>query len=201
MPDIPKTRDDIKALITGAMREVGNDKTSEAVATVILDRFATITPPSQDVSIGLVIAGVSGGPHGQGGGVSIKPGNIVLNWRRLIFDGSEIAVATKELGHPLTAVFAALIIWNKVWSLLAIQISERHAALLLAMWLHRDTRSNVVRKEGLPSIVNQELAKWGKPPIAIDELETLLMDLERLECIELAEGDWWMREWIRKRTR
>jgi hypothetical protein len=190
MPDTPKTRDDIKTLVTGAIREIADNHVSEAVAALILDRFAAITPPSHDKSIDYVVAGLSGGPHGRGGGVSIKPGNIVLNWRRLIFDGSEIAVALKELANPLTAIFAALIIWNKVWSLLAVTISERHAALLLSMWLHRDTRDDVVRKEGLLSIVNQELAKWGKPPMAIDELETLLKDLERLECIELSNGNW-----------
>ena len=54
----------------------------------IIDYFCEITPPEIEIDTTIhLLTGIK--PRGLGGARSIKPGNIWLNWRKLLIDGSE----------------------------------------------------------------------------------------------------------------
>ena len=46
MADIPKTREDVAALESDAVRGISDEKTTEKIAALVSDRFTAITAPS-----------------------------------------------------------------------------------------------------------------------------------------------------------
>lgn len=61
------------------LRSLSPQLVNDALARFVVDKFTSITAPEGSVSIGLVLLN----PGGLGGATSRKPGNIILNWRRL----------------------------------------------------------------------------------------------------------------------
>lgn len=55
---------------------------------------------------------------GMGGGSSIKPGNIILNWRKLLIDGAESVLTIMGAASiPWMIPLAGIVVWNSVYSL------------------------------------------------------------------------------------
>lgn len=170
-----------------------SNETAEKVASAVVDAFASITPPHLQRRIRVV--NLSKG--GTDAGSTTKPGNIRLNWKKLVVEGSSsVIMAVGALKVPWLVVLAALVIWNRIWTALTIDLTERHAAVLYVMWSRRDKEKRV-RVEGLLGFVNAELQNYSRPPMSEKELSRILEALERLRCIEMVEGDWSLRESIR----
>src|SRR6476469_5785902 len=85
---------------------------------------------------------------GRGGGVSSKPGNIVLNVGKLVR-----ALATGALtiagtmATPWTLLVGALLTWDSLWSCLKLEINETQACVLWSLWQVRDNRNTVAKAD------------------------------------------------------
>lgn len=168
---------------------------ADQLSSEVISAFCHITPPEADVSIDMVtIARASQGGRGR----SVKPGNILLNWKKVIeFVPEGILTITGATANPWMYALAALVVWNRVWSLLQIEITEAHAVVIWSMWTNRD-KDNRIEEEKLLRVVNMSLASTQREPMHHSELHNILMELEKLQCIKPLEGKWWLREWVRK---
>jgi hypothetical protein len=164
-----------------------------ALVERVVDSFCSITPPPPDNTMYLATMA----PGGLGGARSVKPGNITLNWRRLLTNVPESALgvwgADSDLIHM---ILAALVIWNKLWSHFAVEIHERQAAVLWAIWRHKDGHGKVDSTRVL-EFVNVELHTYDRGSMSLAELESSLESLERMRCIRLREGRYSIIEWVR----
>lgn len=132
---------------------------------------------------------------GIGGGESTKLANVCLNWRRLLIEGSESILAIAGANaSPWLIPFAGLIVWNKIWSIFTIQITERHAVVIWTMWINVDTKK-CIEKDIILDLVNTELLKYNRPRMNREELDMILRDLVKMDCIEYTESTkLWLRE-------
>jgi len=81
--------------------------------------------------------------------------------------------------------------------MLTIEITERHAVVIWTMWLNRDSE-NCIEGQLILDLVNKELSKYNRPQMNQQELDMVLKDLKKMECIEETEGNkWWLREWVK----
>ena len=167
----------------------------EQLSRKIIEHFCRIAPPEIDTTIHLI---TNIKPGGLGGAKSSKPGNIWLNWRKLLIDGAEsILTIVGAVAVPWLIPLAGLVVWNKVWSLASIKIDERHAAVIWTMWKNRD-EENCIENDKILDLVNKELSEYNRPKMTEKELKDILKDLEEMECIEATEENkWWLREWVK----
>jgi hypothetical protein len=137
-------------------------------------------------------------PGGIGDGSSIKPGNIWLNWKQVLIEGSEsILSIAGAVTVPWLVPLAGLVVCNRIWSVLRIPITERHAAVIWTMWIKRD-KENSIKDDAVLDSVNIELSKFNRLKMNHDELTIILKDLEGMKCIEKKTGNkWWLRERVR----
>lgn len=164
------------------------------IASKIINHFLDITPPEMEPCLYFITIGEGG----LGGGRSIKPGNIWLNWKKLLVDGIEsILTIVGAVATPWLVPLAGLVVWNKICSALTIEITERHAAVVWAMWMNRD-KENCVKDEVILDLVNKELSKYNRSEMSRRELDKILKELEKMKCIERTdENKWWLRERVK----
>lgn len=167
-------------------------------AEEIINNFVEIDPPEKEVSVYLELMTFRSG--GRGGGRSVKPGNIFLNFRKLIsFLASCVLTGASMVHSPWTAPFAAVVLWDRLWSNLNLELSEREAAIIWTLWLYRD-KNDCVPDSGLLEKINSELNKFGRSSISQEELNDSLSKLKEMECIEAWSQDpskWWLCEWVK----
>jgi len=115
-----------------------------------------------------------------------------------LVDGSEsILTVAGAVAVPWLIPLAGLVVWNKIWSVLTVEITERHAVVIWTMWLNKDPE-NCVKGQAILNLVNKELSKYNRPKMNRRELNMVLEDLKKMECIEETEGNkWWLREWVK----
>ncbi len=166
-------------------------------ARCIVSNFVRVEPPEKEPQFFEFITMTEGG---RGGGRSVKPGNLFLNVRKLMTNiASSVLTITGTIALPWAAPFAALVIWNNVWSTLSVELSEREAAVLWTMWVDRD-KDNCIPDAGLLERVNRELNINGRSVISQQELDDALDVLKKMGCIKRSAVDskkWWLREWVR----
>jgi hypothetical protein len=168
------------------------------LATSIIASFAQITPSSikADVSTNIDYLDISK-PFESG--VTIKPGNIRLNWRKLFEKAPELVLTGAGVTQLWLIPFAALYLWNLVWSLAKIELSPDHGSTIYALWNVTPARRRFAEAEAL-EVVNRFRVESSFRSLSSDEFATLVNDLVRLDCIELSDGEIWLREWVRKRN-
>jgi hypothetical protein len=86
--------------------------------------------------------------------------------------------------------------WDRIWSLLKVQISEVEAVLIWVMWMNCD-EEHVVAESILLEKVNAERTRHSRKPITQGEFEAALATLEKMKCIQHSRNDgskWWLRE-------
>ena len=183
-----KKKEELQNIVKSLLSQFNNVGNIDKISREIIDRFAIITPPETDTILHLMTM-----EHWSKGARSSKPGNIWLNWRRLLIDGAEsILTIAGAVNIPWIIPLAGLVVWNKVWSLLNIEIDERHAVVIWVMWNNRD-EENCVREEKIIVIVNNELKKYNRPQMTKEDLERILKDLEKMQCIEkIKDGNKWL---------
>jgi len=166
----------------------------EAFSRRLIDNFVNLTPPEKRTTF-LGLFTIRRGK--LGGGESVKPGNLLLDMRKLFTKtASSVLTVTGAIALPWAIPLAALVVWDAFWSTLKVEVSEREAAVLWTMWLKRDD-DNCVSNQGLLAEVNQELARDGRTPITAKDLTVTLNNLHRLGTIEPAKSKantWWLRE-------
>ena len=72
---------------------------------------------------------------GLGGGNSIKPGNILINWKKFFVEGLEqyLSVAG-AIEHPYMFILSSILIFSQVKCLLQLHIVPNLSLLLTALW-------------------------------------------------------------------
>lgn len=176
-----------------------DDLSLQKAATEIIDNFIKITPPErEDLRMDFILLRQGG----RGGGRSVKPGNLLLDMRKLMTAiASGVLTTVGIVGAPWTAPFAALLLWDRLWAGLNIEINEREAILLWVMWNNRDL-NNQVFEEGLIEKVNAALESNGRPSISKQQMEDSLETLSKITAIERTtsiNNGWGLRAWVRVR--
>ena len=151
-----KKKKELQNLIKSSLSQFNIDNIDE-ISQKIIEKFTVITPQEFDTTphkiikmnynITMMHYHKITMMHWPKGARSLKLGNIWLNWRRLLIDGAEsILTITGATSIPWLIPLAGLIIWNKVWSLLNIEMDERHAVVIWVMWSNRDKENCIEEK-------------------------------------------------------
>ncbi len=138
------------------------------------------------------------------GAETVKPGNVTVDMQRLLVAGAQtvrdfVGTVTMPWLLPMTA----LILWDRLWSLLRIKITEKEACVIWVMWMNCDA-DQTVPEAILPVKVNEDRARHGHSPLSDKELAEAVATLERMRCIQRSRNDhtkWWLREWVRVKYR
>ncbi|WP_320052485.1 hypothetical protein [uncultured Acetobacteroides sp.] len=133
-------------------------------------------------------------------GSSIKPGNIVLDMKKLLINSAEIGLTIAGvISTPYLIPLAALVVWNKVWSNVKIDLDENHAMTIMLMWENRDTTNNKIDEIDAYNLFNQYLKSKNKNEVILEDFRKVLFDLEKMQCIKKSgTTKWWLREWVKK---
>lgn len=135
---------------------------------------------------------------GRGGGMSRKPGNLILNWRKLAGEFGDLSLTVASVATESWLIpFAALSIWNKVWTHSAIELSKDHATVLYAMWQGRNVENEISHKDAFEkSALMFSINGWA--PLERQAFEDIICDLNSLEAIETKESvSIWLRECVK----
>jgi hypothetical protein len=162
----------------------------------VLEAFADFTPKKVDASA-LGRIGYINALDPRSGGVTVKPGNIRLNWRKLFEKTPELVLTGAGVTQPWLIPFAALYAWNLVWSLSKIEITQAQAVTMHALW-NATHRSQTFSEADALEIVNRYRESIRLQPQSASEFARVIDDLTSLECIELEDGEIWLREWIKQ---
>ena len=167
------------------------------LAKAIFDSYISTRPPEVPH---LVLQYIDISRAGTGGGESTKAGNVTLNIGKLLETlAAGVLTAAGAAQLPLTVPLAALVIWNSLWRTAKVSISETEAAVLYAMWVHKNADHHVP-EDGLLEKCNALLEKYERPALSAHILKDALTKLERIDTIERSSRDpkmWWLKEWVR----
>ena len=165
----------------------------------LISAFIAVTPPRIGEiarSIGYVTINARSG----GSASSRKPGNIVLNWRKL-FDllpdaglaGIGASTAPPNV-YPWALVLAALYIWNKLWRGAEEKLSEVEASILMALWNHR--AEGRISEVDARTIVNTMRVQTGLTALEVDQYANAMNRLAAIDCLTIEDGWIVLRETI-----
>ena len=167
---------------------------SDAEKDAIIAAFCRVKPPEiREVErfIHFIVLNDSG----RKGGASIKPGNVVLNWKRLISALPGIALTAGAATSPWLIFLGALVIWKDLYSTSRVELEAQHAVAMLTMWRNHDGKQRI-SEEKARSLTNETLAQFDMNQISETNFARLLDELSAVGCIELSDGQIWLREWI-----
>lgn len=135
---------------------------------------------------------------GRRGGVSIKPGNIILNWRKLI--GALPGIALTGAGaatSPWLIILGALVIWKDLYSTLRVELEQQHATAMLVMWKNHNGKQ-WISEEKARILTNEALADFDLNQVSESNFAKIIDDLSKAGCVELSDGQIWLRERIQR---
>jgi hypothetical protein len=174
---------------------------AQELAVQVVENFASITPPNVEVGeigkpkIDFFTINKDSNSFSVSGS-TIKPGNIFLNWRKLLNKLPEMVLTGSGTTSVWLAPFAALQIWNILWSNARIEVTPNHAIAMLVMWNNRDGRNKITEENAFAGF-SKFLQKEGLPSLDKREYAKIIDDLVRIETIEITEGVVWLREWVK----
>ena len=176
--------DDVAALLSTSNTDV---------ADRLVSGFCRLSPPMKPP---VLMHMIRLNDHGRGGGESRKPGNLSLNWQRLKREFPEVVMGTAgAIAEHWLIPFAALSIWNKLWTHSTIELRKEHSTCLCAMWFHCDDDHKIDRD--IAHQQSMELFRvYGWPPLTRRHFDSYIQDLIALDCVEDSDGRIWLREWI-----
>jgi hypothetical protein len=168
---------------------------SEEQKEKLLSSFVQIREPEpEERTFGLIVLS----DHKMGGGASCKPGNIVLNWRRLFNSFPGLAAGIVGAGNSTCLLaLAALGIWMELYSAAKITLDTNQAVAMKAMWDNVGGRQRISEDLAFKK-TNEMLKDFGFPPIENVAFANVINSLERIGCLEITDGDIWLREWIKR---
>jgi hypothetical protein len=141
---------------------------------------------------------------GLGGAQDVKLGNILLDTRKLV---ATVAKVTLMMGGaiaspwtPWTIPLAFLVLWDELWSRMKVDVQEREATVMLALWMNCDSKTLRVPKDRVLNLVNGERAQYRLSELTSQELDLSLEMLVKMGCIKEAWNDrsiWWIRDQVK----
>ena len=167
----------------------------QAAAQSAVEAFARLTAPTQPEP---VVKMITLGSFGDEGGSSRKPGNIFLNWRKLmdVVPDTAIAAAGAMTSPVWLLPLIGLYVWNRLWRGAEEELSDVEACTICALWKNRDGRSRISEEEGFNK-TNAMRTLHGLPELSRAEYTKAVNRLLAMECIEINSGIIWLREWVR----
>ncbi len=127
---------------------------------------------------------------------SIKPGNILLNWKKILECIPESIITTvHSIAVPWLIPLAALAVLIKLLQISTIKLDERYAAAIWTMWQYKD-ENNSIEKDKILELVNKELSKFDRKEMTEEELNSILNVLEKIKCIRQIENKYFFNETI-----
>lgn len=160
-------------------------------------RFISISPPLEEPPMMQFLTMDSLRNYKDGS--SIKPGNILLNIRKLIEAIPEVVSigAGMACDNHIVTVCGALSLWLKLRDIATINISKEQAFVIVALWRNCNSRHKISLDDGYTA-TNDLLKQYGELEITSLKYNMIIDSLAKIECIELTEEIIWLREWISK---
>lgn len=177
-------RSELEALVRSAASGVpdsGNIDTSR-----FLDAFSRLTPPQEPE---IVFELMTIHSSGRRGGSSRKPGNLLLNWSKLMDLVPDITVAgAGALSSPVWVLpFIGLYVWNKMWRSSEEPLSDLEATIVLALWKSRDSENCINEEIGYRKFI--ELRNiLNLPTVSEEDYSAAINRLVEMDCMELTDG-------------
>jgi hypothetical protein len=123
--------------------------------------------------------------------------NAVLSWARLFTVAAEaVLLVTQVPIVPAYLGLAGLVLFGSLRSLVTRELSERHGAIIYALWVS-GAQTNPRRLEQLRPIVNHQLRELGKPPMSERELRNSLVWLSDFGCVVPTLSGWRLKDRVR----
>jgi hypothetical protein len=181
-----------------AARRTEADLSDESLRAV-LESFSQVTPPASSVMTTelVTISSLYSSPTAR----SRKPGNILLNWRKLVDIVPDVSLAglgaaTLPIAPAWSAILAGLYIWNKIWRGSVEEFSDAEAIAILALWKNRNSEKRISEEDGFDR-TNALRTTYSLPPLTLVQFRSVVDRLVQIDCIEIEGGVIWLREWIR----
>lgn len=197
-----KVQELLRAARDGAARigggaRVDAEGVAAAFAEVVAPEIDDDDFPKIDLRAGLVIVGL---PSDPSPGVSRKPGNLILNWRKLaeIVPDVAIAAAAALSGPPWVGFMVALYIWNRLWRGTEEALSEAEASVMYALWKNRGAGNRIDEDLGYAK-TNAARQGFGREPLTRSAYTRALDALVRIDCVAIVGGVVELREAVRIR--
>lgn len=167
----------------------------EGELDTLLHSIATIRPPTYEYNSELITF------SSTAGGVSRKPGNILLSWSRLFDLGPDVGVAavgSADQSHYVRALIG-LYVWNKVWRSSELELTDAEASVIEALWRNGARRRELPADEAF-AVTNDLRLLRSTTALSRPGFEQALDVLVGMGCVEIEGNSVWLREWVRKRT-
>lgn len=172
-------------------------KLSEETLHATLAAFVQVTAPEKaETEIDSNLGWITMHSFPKPNAVSQKPGNLLLNWRKLMDIVPDISLAglgAVSLPDAMGIVIAGLYIWNKLWSGSTEVFSEEEAVTMLALWKNRDSQNRITEPEGF-SKTNVMRSVYSLPPLCKTDFSGIIDRLVALGCMKLENGVLSLRE-------
>ena len=185
-------RQELRRLVRQAVPASTRDP--ERIAESVLSKFIQITPPTKPE---MLIEMITAHSSGSGGGRSRKPGNIYLNWAKLmdlVPDITIAAVGGATSPHWLLP-FIGLYVWNKLWCSSKEELTETEATVICALWKNRNNEHRITEDTGFEK-TNVARTAMELAPLSRNEFDGAVNRLLEMKCIEIKGGVIWLREWV-----
>ena len=189
----------IKTTISDNLSEFLVDKDQDTLRIyneLVKSQFITITPPEECLLLHcLSLDSLKNYNEGQ----SIKPGNILLNIKKLVESIPEIVSigAGMVCDNHIITVCGALSLWLKLRDIATINISKDQAFVIVALWKNCNYKHRISLDDGFIA-TNNLFNQYGESEISSIKYNMIIDSLLKIECIEITEEIIWLREWISK---
>lgn len=190
----------LKTAITENLSAVFIDENSDILLIydiLVKSGFISISPPLQEPPMMQLLTMDS--LRNYKNGRSIKPGNILLNIRKLIEAIPEVISigAGMVCDNHIVTVCGALSLWLKLRDIATINISKEQAFVIVALWRSFNPNHEISLDDGYIA-TNNLFKQYGEPEITNLKYNMIIDSLVKMKCIELTEEIIWLREWISK---
>ncbi len=153
-------------------RGIEEEKAFTTLESIIKGDGFDITPPFVEVELHYIsLSSIDKG-------VSIKPGNIILNAKKFIYELPSLIIMASDLQENgwLFKLFAFIVLWQQLLKLSQISFDKDEAILLNALW-HNTTNNTIDLERGF-QVVND----WRRK-LALSEINwnNYIKQIENLE--------------------
>lgn len=186
----------LKTVITENLSAVLIDENSDILQIydiLVKSGFISISPPLEEPPMMQFLTMDS--LRNYKNGRSIKPGNILLNIRKLIESIPEVISigAGMVCDNHIVTVCGALSLWLKLRDIATINISKEQAFVVVALWRNCNPNHEISLDDGYIA-TNNLFKQYGEPEITNLKYNMIIDSLVKMECIELTEEIIWPRE-------
>jgi len=166
----------------------------EKIAESLLSTFIEITPPTKPE---MVLKMITARPSGSGRARSRKPGNIYLNWAKLMDLVPDVTIAAVggATSPRWLLPLIGLYVWNKLWCSSQEELTETEATVICALWKNRNNKNRISEDTGFEK-TNAARTGMGLAPLSGNEFDGAVNRLLEMKCIGIEEGVIWLREWV-----